>query len=137
MSALNAVTLAAFSLFGKWVRFSGQPIIRLTTVGARSGKRRQTLLVGFPDGEDRWLIAASARGSARHPAWYFNLARHPDQAVLEIQGRKIPVRAESLKGAERDAAWQRIIARSPGFRSYQEETDRVIPVVVLTPIAAS
>ena len=38
-----------------------------------------------------------------------------------------------LKGAERDAAWERFKQMSEGFRSYEAKTDRVIPVLRLTP----
>jgi hypothetical protein len=47
---------------------------------------------------------ASAAGAARNPAWYHNLAAHPDQVWIETAGRKAAVTAEQLHGAERDEA---------------------------------
>jgi hypothetical protein len=41
------------------------------------------------------------------------------------------VQPESLKGAERAEAWQRVVALSPGYAKYQENTDREIPIVRL------
>jgi hypothetical protein len=47
---------------------------------------------------------ASAAGAARNPAWYYNLAAHPDKVWIETAGRKATVTAEQLHGAERDQA---------------------------------
>ena len=33
-----------------------------------------------PDGST--VIVASFGGAAKHPAWYFNLAKHPDQVRM-------------------------------------------------------
>ena len=57
----------------------GFPALILTTLGARSGQLRTVPLGGFPDGERAWLVVASVGGAARHPAWFLNMARHPDQ----------------------------------------------------------
>jgi deazaflavin-dependent oxidoreductase (nitroreductase family) len=116
---------------------NGQPLVLLTTVGAKSGERRETLVNRFPDGDSTtsWIITASAGGSATHPAWLFNLAKHPDQVWLEIDGRPVHVRPETLQGGERETAWQRIVSLSPRFGSYPSKTDRVIPVVRLIAIA--
>ncbi len=48
-------------------------------------------------------------------------------------GRKIPVIAEQLHGAERDQAWQQIIAAAPRFAQYEKKTDRELPVIRLVP----
>jgi deazaflavin-dependent oxidoreductase (nitroreductase family) len=129
-AVLHALTVV-YRLFGRWLRIDGKPIVLLTTVGAKTGKRRQTLLLGFPWGEDRWLVLASSMGMARNPAWLFNLARNPDHVTIEVGGRQIAVRAETLAGAERDEAWERIIAQSARFGGYQQKTDRVIPIIRL------
>jgi deazaflavin-dependent oxidoreductase (nitroreductase family) len=113
-------------------RGMGSRMLLLTTVGARTGTDRTVPLAYFPDGSDAWLIVASAGGDARHPAWYRNLAAHPDRATIEIGGRRIGVRAESLHGAAREAPWARITARAKNFAEYQRSTDREIPVVRLT-----
>ena len=111
----------------------GNNLLLLTTVGAKTGKHRTTLLGWFPDGPEAWLIVASYAGSAKHPAWYLNLAKNPEHAWIELGKRKVKVTAESLNGAAREAAWQRIVSKSPGYAGYQEKTDREIPVVRLTP----
>ncbi len=84
-----------------------------------------------PDGS--WLIVAAAGGGARNPAWYYNLAAHPDKAKIEIGGHTIAVTAEQLHGTERSQAWQQITAATPRFAQYQGKTDRELPVIRLVP----
>ena len=109
----------------------GMDTLVLTTIGAKTGQRRETLLGSFSDGDDAWVIVASAGGAAKNPAWYYNLAAHPDQAEVEIGSRKAKVMATQLAGAERDAAWQRITAAQPRYSGYETKTDREIPVIRL------
>ena len=125
------LSVAMFHRFGTRMRVQRAPVLLLNTVGAKSGQQRQTMLCWFADGENAWLIVASAGGSAKHPAWYRNLAANPDKVWIEVGKRKIKVRPESLSGAEREAAWQRVVTQSPGYAGYQRKTDRIIPVVRL------
>lgn len=104
----------------------------LTTVGRKSGEPRSTPLVWFPGDNGSWLIVASAAGAPRNPAWYYNIAAHPDRVQIEIGGRTIPVTAAQLHGAERESAWRAITAKSDRFTKYQEQTDRELPVIRLT-----
>src|SRR5579863_6023636 len=127
------LNVAFFRLLGKRIRVQGLPLLLLTTVGARSGQRRHTVLGGFDQGGGTWMIVASGAGSSRHPAWYYNLAGHPDDATIEIAGHTTRVRADSLRGAEREAAWQQVVARAPGYAHYATNTDREIPIICLTP----
>ena len=76
---------------------------------------------------------ASAAGAARNPAWYHNLAAHPDQVWIELPGREVAVTAEQLHGAERDEAWRQITAAVPRFAAYQQATDRELPIIRLVP----
>ena len=108
-------------------------MLLLTTTGARSGKQLTLPLAWFPDGQGNWLVIGSAGGAAKHPSWIFNLARNPDKVWIEIGGRKLKVTPRTLNGAERDAAYQRIVAKAANFGEYERKTDRVIPVVRLTP----
>lgn len=108
-------------------------MLLLTTVGARTGRERTAPVAWFPDGEDAWLVVASAGGAATHPAWYRNLAANPDQVWIQVGSRRLKVRARSLSGDERDERWRRIVAKAPNFGNYERKTDRQIPVVRLTP----
>jgi deazaflavin-dependent oxidoreductase (nitroreductase family) len=115
---------------GKIMGFSA---LVLTTIGAKSGAERTNPVGWFPGGDGTWLIVASAAGAARNPAWYHNIAAHPDEVQIEVDGRKIRVSAEQLRGAERDQAWQQITAAAPRFAGYERKTDRELPVIRLAP----
>lgn len=114
-------------------RMMGFPVVLLTTVGSRTGQRRTAPVGGFPDGDDAWLVVASLAGATRHPAWFINMARRPDDIWLEVGTRQLKVRGRSLEGAERADALRRIAEVSPRYGKYQQQTDREIPIVRLTP----
>ena len=107
-------------------------LVYLTTVGAKSGEKRQVTVSRFPDGDNAWLVIASVGGSAQNPSWYHNIAAHPDQVWAEIGGQQFRVTPQQLEGEERAQAWQRITQRQPRYASYEKKTDRVIPVIRLT-----
>jgi len=133
----NAFTRFATRLMTNWHRrsgdtFQGMDLLYLTTVGAKSGQKRQSTVSRFPAGDDSWLIIASSGGSTRNPAWYHNIAAHPDQVWIEFGGQQVQVRAEQLEGDERAQAWQRVTQSQPRYGGYQQKTDRHIPVIRLT-----
>ena len=105
----------------------------LTTVGARSGAERTSPVGWWPGPDGSWLIVAAANGAARNPAWYHNIAAHPDQVQIEVDGRRIGVTAEQLHGAERAQAWRQIATATPRFAQYQRKTNRELPVIRLVP----
>jgi deazaflavin-dependent oxidoreductase (nitroreductase family) len=113
--------------------FFGMRLAELTTVGAKSGQLRRRTLAYFANGDDAWVIVGSAGGAAKHPAWIYNIARHPDQVWLEFGLKKIKVQPETLKGEERASMWRRIVAAAPNYKSYESKTDREIPLVRLVP----
>lgn len=123
-----------YRLVGHRMQVQGASQLLLTTVGAKTGKVRQSPIGWFPDGDHSWLIVASAAGSAKHPAWYLNMARNPDKVWIEIGKRRLHVRPESLRGDERKDAWRCIVARAPGYGAYRQKTDREIPIVRLTTV---
>ena len=112
-------------------KFLGFNALVLTTVGRKSGLQRNTPVGWFPGPDDSWLIVASAAGAKGNPAWYYNIAAHPDQVQIEVGGRTVPVTAEQLHGAERGQAWQQITTAVPRFTKYQVKTDRELPVIRL------
>ena len=114
-------------------KFLGFNALVLTTIGRKSGLERTSPVGWFPGQDGSRLIVASAAGAPRNPAWYYNIAAHPDKVQIEVDGRKIPVIAEQLHGAERDQAWQQIIAAAPRFAQYEKKTDRELPVIRLVP----
>jgi deazaflavin-dependent oxidoreductase (nitroreductase family) len=111
----------------------GRNLVLVHHTGARSGTERVTPLFSLPTEGGGWLIAASAAGADQHPAWFHNLVAHPDTVVEHPDRGVVAVRAVNLEGTERDAAWSRFTAVSPGFAGYEAKTTRVIPVVELRP----
>ena len=111
------------------------PIVLVTTKGARSGEERTVTLGGFADGDDAWLIVASASGAARHPAWFNNMVKHPDEIWLEVGSRKMKVTGHSLSGSEREEALGRIASVADRYGKYPSKTDREIPIVRLTRVS--
>lgn len=111
----------------------GFDVLVLTTLGHRTGIRRTNQVCWFPGKEGSWLIVAAAGGTRVNPAWYYNLAAHPDEVEIEIGSRTIAVTAEQLHGDERAQAWQQITTAAPRFARFQSETDRELPVIRLTP----
>jgi deazaflavin-dependent oxidoreductase (nitroreductase family) len=108
----------------------GDRLLLLTTRGAKSGRAHTTPLAYTRDG-DKYVVIASMGGAPRHPAWYHNLVAHPD-AEVEIGTERFKVHATPLpSGPERDRLYEAQAQLMPGFRSYQEKTTRIIPVVLL------
>ncbi len=112
-------------------KFQGMDLLYLTTVGAKSGQKRQSTVARFADGDDAWLVVASAGGAAQNPAWYHNIAAHPDQVWVEFGGRQMRVTPTQLEGDARAQAWQRITQSQPRYLGYEKKTDRDIPVIRL------
>ena len=105
----------------------------LETRGARTGILRRTATLYFHDG-DRVTLVAALRGWPRHPAWYYNLRKHPD-----VVFGGFPFRAEVVEDeAERERLWKladRVYPQYAGFREEARKAGRVIPIVQLVPQA--
>lgn len=112
--------------------FGSMPALVLTTVGRKTGAERRTPLAYIPDSDGGWLIIAAYAGAATNPAWYHNLAAHPDRASIELDGISHDVIARELHGSEREAAWRKITTANSRFAKYQDKTDRELPVIRLT-----
>jgi deazaflavin-dependent oxidoreductase (nitroreductase family) len=107
------------------------PMLALDHVGARSGKRRTTLLVNMPDGED-FLIVAAKGGHPENPSWLYNLRAHPDTEI-QIGSRRITVRAREADAEERQRLWPMAATYNSHWRRYQRRTRREIPLLILAP----
>jgi deazaflavin-dependent oxidoreductase (nitroreductase family) len=111
-------------------RFEGADILILTTTGARSGQTRWNPLAYSKDG-DRFIIIASKGGAPTSPDWYHNLVAHPS-VVIEVGTEVFAVEASIAAGTERDRLYAQHAAKMPQFLEYARNTNRTIPVVVLT-----
>ncbi|GAA3564036.1 nitroreductase family deazaflavin-dependent oxidoreductase [Amycolatopsis ultiminotia] len=131
--AFNARVIEEFRANeGKVERFRGKNLLLLTTIGRRSGLERISPLVYIHDG-DRLVIAAALRGAPVNPVWYLNLVANPEVTV-ETGQRRFAARAEVVADrAERDRLYAALGEHTDEFTHYATKTDRVIPVVTLTP----
>ena len=111
--------------------FEGSTLLLPHHVGARTGTKRVNPLAYDRDG-NRYVIFASKAGAPNNPDWYHNLKAHPNVSI-EVGTDTIDVVAAEAAGEERDRLFRRQAVRSPNFAEYQTKTDRVIPVIVLTP----
>jgi len=129
--------LAARRIRRKGGKMMGFNALILTTTGRKSGLERTSPVGWFPGQDGSRLIVASAAGAPGNPAWYYNIAAHPDQVQIEVEGRTLAVTAEQLHGAERAQAWEQITAAAPRFDQYQHKTDRELPIIRLVPRSGS
>jgi deazaflavin-dependent oxidoreductase (nitroreductase family) len=111
----------------------GMPVLLLTTLGRRSGRRRTTPLMYLRDGED-FVIIASNLGRPHHPAWFHNLQASP-WVEIEVPGKRLPVTATVTSASERERLWSELIHQAPFFDDYRKSTTRPIPMIRLTPRA--
>lgn len=115
------------------VQLKGKPLVLLTTLGAKTGKIRKTPLMRVEhDGE--YAIVASLGGAPKHPVWYHNVKAHP-RVQLQDGAVTRDYEAREVVGDEKALWWGRAVQAWPDYAEYQEKTDRVIPVFVLTPIS--
>ena len=111
-------------------RMFGMPVVMLTTIGRKSGKRRTTMLTSPVVEDGRVVLVASYGGDDRHPTWFLNLRDNPEVEVV-MGGKTSPMRARIASADEKAELWPRVVAAYRGYGGYQKRTDRDIPVVIL------
>jgi deazaflavin-dependent oxidoreductase (nitroreductase family) len=109
-------------------------MMRLTTVGRRSGQSRIAIVGYFEDGPNLVTLAMNGWGD-KEPAWWLNLQARPDTTV-QLPGETRAVWARAATGAERDRLWARF-ADFPGWGDdidgLADRRSRPTTVVVLEP----
>jgi deazaflavin-dependent oxidoreductase (nitroreductase family) len=78
-------------------------MLRLHTVGRRSGRSRIAMIGYFEDGTSLVTLAMNGWGETE-PAWWLNLQADPSATVDTAEG-SLTVRARAAIGAERDRLW--------------------------------
>lgn len=120
---------ALFKISGGRLKLSSpaMPSLMLFTTGAKTGIRRESPLICFPQPDGTWFIAGSNFGLEHHPAWTANLIANP---AAEIHHRRelIPVRAHLLDAAETEATWPLLEEAWPGYRDYEKTALRGIRI---------
>ena len=111
--------------------FEGAKMLLLHHTGVKSGTERVAPLVYLPDG-DHYVIFATKGGAPQNPAWYHNIKAKPD-AKIEVGEQTLEVEVQEVQGDERERLYAAQVALMPQFAEYAEKTDRLIPVLVLSP----
>ena len=111
---------------------SGMPNLLLTTIGRKSGLKRTTPLFFLPD-RGRFVVVASYGGNPKAPLWWKNLQADPT-AWVEVGGRTFEVRAREAEEELKETLWPVFVRHYPSYETYQERTERLIPLVVLEPV---
>jgi deazaflavin-dependent oxidoreductase (nitroreductase family) len=113
--------------------WNGVPTLLLTTTGRSSGEARTNALIFGRDGGD-YLVVASMGGAPTHPNWYRNLLAQPS-AEIQVRADRISVMARTAGDGEKPRLWKIMTDGWPNYDVYQSRTDRVIPLVVLSPVS--
>jgi F420H(2)-dependent quinone reductase len=109
----------------------GAPVGILTTVGRKSGEKRESPLLFLQEGS-RIILVASQGGRANNPMWYLNLLANP-KVSFQTKTEVLQLTAREATDAERDEYWPKLDAMYPDFVNYRSYTDRKIPIVICDP----
>ena len=106
-------------------------MMRLHTVGRRSGEERVAILGFFEDGPDLVTMAMNGWGDPE-PAWWLNLQAQPDVTV-DLPGGSRAVRAHAADKDERPRLWARWAVYDKDLDGYAARRSRETAVVILSP----
>jgi deazaflavin-dependent oxidoreductase (nitroreductase family) len=79
-------------------------MMRLKTVGRKSGQERAAILGYYEDGPNLVTMAMNGWGKPE-PAWWLNLQAHPDTTV-ELPDRTLAVHGRAATAEERPRLWE-------------------------------
>lgn len=123
-----------------WVghRLLGVPTLLMTTTGRRTGQPRTNALTYMTVGDDLAVVASNG-GRDTPPAWLLNLAAKPHVGV-QVGRHRSSATAQVV--TPDDARYDDLFASCDAanrnrYSAYQRQTDRPIPVVLLTPTEAT
>jgi deazaflavin-dependent oxidoreductase (nitroreductase family) len=141
------IVRAAWVLHRALYRFTGRRIglrppvagdkfgmLRLKTIGRRSGQPRVAIVGYYEDGENLVTLAMNGWAEAE-PAWWLNLQAQPDTTV-ELKAGFRSVHARAAEGEERDRLWARWREFGENYDAWAAMRTGRTAVVVLEPRAA-
>ncbi|MCJ7709826.1 MAG: nitroreductase family deazaflavin-dependent oxidoreductase [Chloroflexi bacterium] len=131
-----AVQRAAYSVTGgrfglRTARADRWGMMRLRTVGRRTGEERTAILGYFEDGPDLVTMAMNGWADAE-PAWWLNLQAQPDVTV-DLPGGSRAVRGRAADTDERPRLWARWAAYDKDLDAFAARRSRETAVVILSP----
>jgi deazaflavin-dependent oxidoreductase (nitroreductase family) len=109
-------------------------MLRLKTVGRKSGRERIAILGYYTDGPNYVTMAMNGWG-APEPNWWLNLQERPE-ATVELHDRTLRVRGRAATPAERPRLWD-IWRHYDGGKldSWASRRPRETAVVILEPLS--
>jgi len=106
-------------------------MLRLQTVGQRTGAERFAILGYFEDGSNLVTMAMNGWGEPE-PAWWLNLQAHPDVTIDLVDGPRA-ARARAAVGDERVRLWARWAHYDKNLDQYAGLRSHETAVVVFEP----
>jgi deazaflavin-dependent oxidoreductase (nitroreductase family) len=130
--AIYALTLGRLGLRRQTPERWG--MMRLATVGRRSGRERHAMLGYFEDGPNLVTMAMNGWASPE-PKWWLNLQANPNATVELWDGTRREVSAHAATGEERDRLWQAWYVLNEDYEGYTRLRSGETAIVVLEPRA--
>ncbi len=112
-----------------WVQ-AGMQHLLLQTVGRKSGNVHKVALPTWNDPDGNRIVVGSFAGAKTHPSWFLNLRDRVDPLLrVRVQTGEFLSDAEILAGDDRTRTWDGLVADRAWYTTYQEKTDRQIPLI--------
>jgi deazaflavin-dependent oxidoreductase (nitroreductase family) len=107
-------------------------MLRLRTVGRRTGEERVAIIGYFEDGPDLVTMAMNGWADAE-PAWWLNLQAHPDATVDLPGGESRAVHGRAANEDERPRLWEMQAGYDKDLDAYAARRSHETAVVILSP----
>lgn len=133
LKSMNAIHRGILTISGNKVgwRAGGMPVLKLTTIGRRTGQPRTVMLTSPLQEGDSWVLVASRGGDDENPAWFLNLRDNPAVTIETAPGVRTAATARIADAAERERMWPKITSVYANYAAYQRRTERTIPLVIV------
>ena len=109
-------------------------MLRLTTIGRRSGQPRVAIVGYLEDGPNLVTLAMNGWAQAE-PAWWLNLQSQPETVVVLKDGPRA-VRGRAAEAEERDRLWARWREFNDSYDAWAAMRSAQTAIVVLEPRTA-
>ena len=110
---------------------NGWGVLRLTTMGRRSGQERSVMVGYFDDGPNAVTLAMNGWGEGE-PAWWLNLQADP-AASVDLAGEARLITGREAEGDERERLWARWREIDKNLDGYAARRSNQTAVVDLEP----
>jgi deazaflavin-dependent oxidoreductase (nitroreductase family) len=114
-------------------RLGRTEMLMLRTTGRKTGRQRTVALLYHRDA-NAYVVVGSKGGSDIGPAWLLNLEATP-RVEVQIGTKRFAANARLASDSERRRLWPEMTRKWPQYDRYQARTRRLIPLVILAPIA--